>query len=226
MSIFVLKIIACITMVLDHIKYAIPETTCFATMYLGRMAFPLFAFLTGEGYAHTSNLKKYVKRLVIFAFISQIPFMLFRTLVGEWRMLNILFTLLFGLGAITVFDQLGKRYFLSIPMVAIFVFLGELLNVDYGGYGVACVWVLYIGRNYKFLRIVIFAILNFMYYQNRLLSGSLESFIPYIFATLPIVILMFYNGKLGRKTKYLYYVFYPAHMMVLYFINLFWIKGP
>lgn len=211
-------------MVLDHIKYAIPETTCFATMYLGRMSFPLFAFLAGEGFAHTSNLKKYVKRLIIFALISQIPFMLFRTLVGEWKMLNILFTLLFGLSAITVFDKLDKKYFLSIPMIAFFVFLGELLNVDYGGYGVACVWVLYISRKHKFLRIVIFAILNFIYYQNRLLSCSLGSFISYFFAIFPAVILVLYNGKLGYKIKYLYYVFYPMHMVILYLINLFWIK--
>lgn len=82
------------TMVLDHIKYAIPETAGFITQYFGRISFPLFAFLVGEGYSHTSNLKKYYKRLIVFALISQVPFMLFRTLVGEWRMLNILFTLL------------------------------------------------------------------------------------------------------------------------------------
>ena len=97
MSIFSLKIIACISMVFDHIKYAIPETTCFLTQYFGRMSFPLFAFLVGEGYSHTSNLPKYYKRLILFALISQIPFMLFRTLVGQWQMLNILFTLLLGL---------------------------------------------------------------------------------------------------------------------------------
>jgi len=110
MSIFIIKVIACITMVLDHIKYAVPETRCFATIYLGRIAFPLFAFLAVEGYKHTSNLRKYYKRLIIFALISQIPFMLFRTLVGEWRMLNIIFTLILGLFAITVFDKLDKKY--------------------------------------------------------------------------------------------------------------------
>ena len=59
MSIFVIKIIACVTMVLDHVKYAIPATENFITIYLGRIAFPLFAFLITEGYIHTSNLKKY-----------------------------------------------------------------------------------------------------------------------------------------------------------------------
>ncbi len=218
MSIFSLKIIACVTMVLDHIKYAIPETTCFATQYLGRIAFPLFAFLVGEGYCHTSNLKKYSKRLIVFALISQIPFMLFRTLVGEWRMLNILFTLLLGLGTIAVWDKFGKK---SIPIIALLVFLGKILRVDYGWYGVLSVFLLYVFRERKILRIFAFAMLNLIYYQNRLfLENSLPYLISYICTTIPVIFLLFYNGKLGRKTKYLYYLFYPLHMFLFYIINL------
>lgn len=205
-------------MVLDHIKYAIPETTCFATQYLGRIAFPLFAFLVGEGYCHTSNLKKYSKRLIVFALISQIPFMLFRTLVGEWRMLNILFTLLLGLGTIAVWDKFGKK---SIPIIALLVFLGKILRVDYGWYGVLSVFLLYVFRERKILRIFAFAMLNLIYYQNRLfLENSLPYLISYICTTIPVIFLLFYNGKLGRKTKYLYYLFYPLHMFLFYMINL------
>ena len=90
MTIFIIKIIACITMVLDHIKYVYEPSTNFATLYLGRISFPLFAFLLTEGYVHTSNIKKYAKRLLIFGIISQIPFMLFRMHVGNWIMLNII----------------------------------------------------------------------------------------------------------------------------------------
>ena len=85
-------------------------TSNFITEYLGRISFPLFAFLLVEGYLHTKNLKKYYKRLIIFAIISQIPFMLFRTLVGEWKMLNIMFTLLCGLLCITAYDKIKKEY--------------------------------------------------------------------------------------------------------------------
>lgn len=221
MSIFIIKIIACITMVFDHIKYAIPETRCFATIFLGRISFPLFAFLLGEGYSHTGNLKKYYKRLIIFAIVSQIPFMLFRTLVGEWRMLNIMFTLLLGLATITVFDKLNKKYYISIPIVCLIVSLGKLLNVDYGWYGVLSVFILYMFRNRKILRVFVFAILNFVYYYNVLvISYSLKSLISYVFATLPALLLIFYNGKLGRKTKYVYYIFYPVHMLILYLVTL------
>ena len=125
MSIFIIKIIACITMFLDHIKYAIPMTNNYVTKYLGRFAFPLFAFIITEGYVHTKDLRKYYKRLIIFAIISQIPFMLFRTLVGEYLMLNVIFTLLLGLISITVYDKIEKRYF-SIPICISIIFLNSL----------------------------------------------------------------------------------------------------
>lgn len=218
MSIFIIKIIACITMVLDHVKYAVPETRCFVTQYFGRISFPLFAFLIGEGYCHTKDLQKYCKRLVIFALISQIPFMLFRTLVGEWLMLNIMFTLMLGLVAITIFDKFGDKYYISLPAVAMVVILGEWLNVDYGWYGVLSVFVLYVFRNKKIARIFAFAILNVIYYRSK--AVIMTNFISCIFATVPVILLLLYNGQLGRKTKYIYYIFYPVHMIILYFIHL------
>ena len=82
----------------DHIRYAIPPTNNIATSILGRIAFPLFCFALVEGYVHTSSKQKYIKRLFIFALVSQIPFMLFRSMLGpnEWKMLNVMFTMLFG----------------------------------------------------------------------------------------------------------------------------------
>ena len=72
MSVFVLKIIACTAMFLDHIKYANPIFNNFFTEYFGRLALPIFAFLIAEGYSHTSDLNKYIKRIFIFGVISQI----------------------------------------------------------------------------------------------------------------------------------------------------------
>ena len=158
---------------------------------------------------------------MIFALISQIPFMLFRSLVGNWQMLNILFTLLLGILAITIFDKLGKKYYISLPLVFVVFYLGKILCVDYSWYGVAAVFVLYLCRNRKVLRIVAFAILNFIYYYPRLITHyATESLISYLCATLPVILLLAYNGKLGRKTKYGYYIFYPLHMVILYVANL------
>ncbi len=220
MSIFIIKIIACVTMVLDHIRYVFPQINNLLIMCLGRISFPLFAFLITEGYIHTRNLKSYYKRLIIFAIISQIPFMLFRILVGEYLLLNILFTLLLGLLTITVYEKINNKFF-SIPICLMLILGGEILNVDYGWFGVATVFVFYIFKNNKFLEMISFSFLTLVYYW---LVGILKYItIPiimlYIFTILPLFFIFAYNGKLGRRMKYFFYWFYPIHMIVLYFIK-------
>lgn len=111
MTIFWLKIIACVTMIIDHIKYAFPSTINEITMYGGRIAFPIFAFCAVEGYVHTSDFSKYLKRLVIFALISQIPFMLFSSLpLLNGGGLNVLFTILLGIMAIKLYESSDKKF--------------------------------------------------------------------------------------------------------------------
>ncbi len=219
MSVFVIKIIACITMVLDHVKYALPVTQNLLTIILGRVAFPLFAFLITEGFIHTSNLKSYMKRLFIFGLISQIPFMLFRTLVGEWKMLNIMFTLLLGLLAILAYSKIEKKY-LSIPLCILIIALGEILNVDYGWFGVALVLIIYIFKDHKILFPIIYITLVSTYLA--LIGVNLTAYLLYMIGyIIPLVIMMLYNGKLGKKIKYFFYCFYPAHMLILYGIYYF-----
>lgn len=220
MSIFTLKIIACITMILDHIKYAIPATDGSITKYFGRIAFPLFAFLITEGYVHTSSLEKYCKRLAIFAVISQIPFMLFRTLVGEWIMLNIMFTFLFGLLAIGVFDKI-KNKIISIPICFIIICLGEILRVDYGWFGVATVLVFYVFKQNRILQSIIFSTLVAVYYYSKGVFNLIttEILLFYLFTILPVFLICLYNGKLGRKMKYFFYWFYPVHLIIFYLVK-------
>ena len=221
MTSFIIKIIACITMVLDHIKYAIPETECFLTTYFGRFAFPLFAFLLVEGYSHTSDLKKYYKRLCIFALISQIPFMMFRTLVGDWKLLNIMFTLLLGLIAITILDKV-KRKWISIPLVLTIIALGKFLKVDYGWFGVATVVILYLFRDKKKILPYAFGVLVALYYYTMLKWRIFETeyFFSAIFAWISVLLMAMYNGKQGRKMKYFFYWFYPVHMIIIYLVSL------
>ena len=107
MSAFVLKIIAMVTMTCDHLSYLIFGKFSFLNL-IGRIAFPIFAYQITEGYTHTSNLKRYFLRLFVFALISQAPFMLFTSLVTNDFRLNIFFTLLLGLVAITIFDRLSS----------------------------------------------------------------------------------------------------------------------
>lgn len=149
---FILKIIALITMLLDHIKYAIPATNGLLTQYFGRISFPLFAFLITEGYIHTRSREKYIKRLLIFAIISQVPFMLFRTLVADKLMLNIIFTFLLGILGIEIFDYFKKNTEINkmlgnvivIISFLVIAMLGSYISVDYGWFGIVTVWIFYI----------------------------------------------------------------------------------
>jgi len=220
MSIFIIKIVACITMLLDHVKYAIPQTEGLLTIYLGRMAFPLFAFLLTEGYTHTKDLKRYYKRLIIFALISQIPFMYFRMLVGEFIMLNVIFTLLLGLIAINIYDKIDKKY-ISIPIVIAIICLGEILRVDYGWYGVLLMFIIYLFRNRKIWMIISVILLNIVFYYTKVGMDIINfRYIIYlVFTSSPLIIILLYNGSLGRKMKYFFYWFYPIHLAMLYFIN-------
>lgn len=105
-------------------------------------------------------------------------------------------------------------------MIALLVFLGKLVRVDYGWYGVLSVFVLYVFRERKVGRVLGFMLLSAIYYYKRLfIDYSKANLISYIFSNIPVILLLFYQGKLGRKTKYLYYIFYPVHMGILYIIH-------
>ncbi len=212
MTIFIIKIIACITMVLDHIKYVYEPSVNFVTLYLGRISFPLFAFLVTEGYFHTSNIKKYFQRLITFGIISQIPFMIFRMYVGNWMMLNIMFTLILGLMAILIFDKIENK-FISIPLVVFIILCGDFFHVDYGSYGVLLIFILYLFKNRKVLLTISYiGVIVLHYYLMGCLN--MNNIFNIVFTIFPITIILLYNGKQGKKLKYFYYWFYPVHMII------------
>lgn len=159
---FILKMFAIVTMTLDHVKYAIPTTNNFITKYFGRLAFPIFAFLVAEGMIHTKNRKKYLLRMTIFAVISQIPFMLFRSLFSDRFVLNVMFTFLFAIIGIIIFDWFEKiekfpSFFKFVIMVLVatsILMLTNFISTDYSWYGVATVWTFYVLKDKKILRTV------------------------------------------------------------------------
>ncbi len=126
MNSFQLKIIACILMAIDHIG-AIIYTDNDLYRVIGRLSFPIFAFLLTEGYMHTKNLKKYFLRLFIFAIIPQIPY----SLAFGMDILNIFFTLFFGMLAILIDDKIVNPYKKWIIIIGI-ILLSEILHRDYG----------------------------------------------------------------------------------------------
>ena len=218
MSIFVLKIIACITMFLDHIRYANPMFSNVIFQNLGRISFPLYAFMITEGYKHTSDIKKYYKRLIILAIVSQIPFMLFRKLVGEWKLLNIIFTLLLGMLCITVCEK-NKKSILALCISACIIVLGNIIKVDYGWYGVAMVFIFYLGKENKYILSILYTILTYSYFVYRKIN-IMEHKVYFACFFIPLILVLLYNGKKGKDMKKFFYAFYPVSLIVVYLVSL------
>ena len=232
MSAFVLKIIAMITMLCDHTSYLLFGH--FSELnYIGRIAFPIFAFQISEGYIHTKNLKRYFIRLFLFAIISQIPFMLFRSIFTSGFALNIFFTLFLGLVTIFVYDKFNKidcknivihyscKVF-SIFVVVIAAILAQVLKFDYGAFGIAIIFIFYLFKNKPLLMNIGIILSVIIYYWNGLQNSSL--FLTYlvivIFTCIPLAFINLYNHKKGKDMKYFLYLFYPIHLLIIYFLSL------
>lgn len=220
MSSFVLKLIAIITMFIDHVGYVIFDGFSFFN-YIGRIAFPIFAFQISEGYIHTKNLKKYFLRLFIFALISQIPFMLFHKIISNNFTLNIFFTLLLGLASIYIYDK-SKHKFFGIVISIIIGIIAEFIHCDYGFYGIAIILLFYVFKNNNLLSSISFIIAVTINYLIPIIKYGFYNIYLYlyIFTLIPIIFISLYNGKKGKNTKYLLYLFYPIHLLLIYGIYL------
>lgn len=216
MSSFVLKIIAIITMFIDHIGYAIFGKFSFFN-YIGRIAFPIFAFQISEGYTHTRNLKKYFLRLFIFAIVSQIPFILFGKIISNDFTLNIFFTLLLGLSCIYIYDK-SKYKIIGIISSILLGALSEFLHCDYGFYGVAIIFLFYIFKSDVIKSSMAFILATTIKYLIPIFKyGFYNVYLYLLICTLiPIIFISLYNGKKGKDTKYLLYLFYPIHLLLIY----------
>ena len=237
MTSFTLKIIALITMFCDHFGDAFLGHFSFLNL-IGRIAFPIFAFQISEGFIHTKNIKKYFIRLFLFALISQLPFYLFSMKVfGTTTLsLNVFFTLILGLLSIYLYDKITKlfekskeknaskkAYIYSLCAFFIVILLGSLadiLHTDYGFWGVLVVFMFYILKNNKIILTIVFGLFCILKYLSPLIETNFN--ILYIFITLftfiPIIFIDLYNGKQGYKIRYLLYIFYPVHLLLLYLI--------
>lgn len=221
MSSFVLKLLGIFFMLCDHISITFFGYTTFWNV-LGRLSFPLFAFQITQGYVHTSNLKKYLLRLLIFACISQYPFYLFSKHFSADIHLNIFFTFLLGIIACLAFDKIKLIVLKLISIVGI-ILLGELIKVDYGWFGITIILVFYIFRNHKIIMSSSIILLVFLKYINTMfLPATINYSVPFFIATcLSLIPILLYNKKQGPKLKYLFYAFYPAHLLILAIIKQF-----
>ena len=150
-----LHIIAMALMLMDHLWATLLPAQEWLTC-AGRLAFPIFAFMTVEGYFHTHDLKKYTLRLLLFALLSEVPFDLMYG--GTWFYpvhQNVIWTLLLGLLGVHLMETVRKKQklWVSLPVCAAVAAAGALLGTlgmtDYYGAGVLTVFAFYIFRGRK-----------------------------------------------------------------------------
>lgn len=215
----ILKWIAIISMLIDHFAsgflfaYNITSVQDFQGMYanmrlVGRLAFPIFAFLIVQGYQHTSDIKKYIRNLFLFALISEVPFDLaFYKQPMYWGHQNIFFTLFLGIIALALYEKFeqGEQILKQGLAVLLFGLLAEILAVDYGLYGVFFIVGLGILRDKKLIQALFIIVM-----------GSVQ-----MTASLAVIPLWFYNGERGRQNKWFFYIFYPGHLVLIYFLRLY-----
>ncbi|WP_019228211.1 TraX family protein [Sedimentibacter sp. B4] len=215
MNVLFLKAVALATMIIDHYG-AIFHSGENIYRIIGRIAFPVYCFLLVEGYFHTSNVKKYGKRLLLFAFISEIPFDLaFYGSVGFAHQ-NIFFTLFIGLAAIYFLEKKEQKYnFDKSLVIAAAGILAMVLSVDYSIMGVIYILSFYFTRNFSKKRQLLY-MAGIMLFIN-LMSSPLQQF-----SLLALPFIYFYNGEPGLNNKFLqilFYAAYPLHLLLFYFLN-------
>lgn len=227
-----LHIIAMTFMLMDHLWATLLPAQDWLTC-IGRIAFPVFAFMTVEGYFHTHNLKKYMLRMLLFALISEIPFDLMYG--GTWFYpihQNVIWTLLMGLLGIHLMETVHKNqkrwvYVLTAFVTVVFgMIIGTLCMVDYYGVGVLTVFVFYFfrGRRWwcllgQFLALywLNVELLGGLMYPVQLFGAEFEVCQQGL-ALLALIPIWLYRGRQGYHSKpfqYICYAFYPVHMLVL-----------
>lgn len=214
-----LKLIAVISMLIDHC--AIAFCTSYGTLYwimrgVGRIAFPIYAYLLVEGFFHTRNLKKYALRLLLLAIVSEIPFdyLVLGSFV-TFRLQNIFWTLLLGLCMMQSQKLIQIRYLgaagrqIQLLLLVVFCAAAWALKTDYDYRGIMLIGLFfwfYGAQDQQTLFGCIWLILTQGTLRIPLLVGYGAAYL----------LLRYYNGMRGSwNGKGFFYAFYPVHLTVL-----------
>ncbi|MEY8392050.1 TraX family protein [Lachnospiraceae bacterium 45-W7] len=202
----VLKCIAMVSMLIDHAG-AVLYPQYIVLRMIGRLAFPIYCFLLVEGAMHTRDIRKYEIRLLLFALVSEVPFDLAFHGRTWWENQNVFFTLFLGVLAIDLMQEAGNK--LSVFLIFVLAAVAaEALHTDYGGAGIVFIVCYYLLYQKKILKQIMFLAENFLLY------GLGVQF----YASIAVLPMLLYNGKKGPSLKYVFYVFYPLHLLILYLI--------
>lgn len=206
-----LEWIAILTMLIDHIGY-----TFFPNEYLwriiGRVAFPLYCFLMIIGLERTKNKKRYLKRLLLIACISQIPvYLLFDT-----PNLNVVFTLLLAATIIYRYEccKTKKKYLILLAGIVAAGLASTYM--EYGLYGISLCFCYYFLKNSPMMIILIHTLLNFLH--STLLNGSIFDLQFYSLVGSFVILTCKFLPNIHIQRNF-YRSFYPLHLFILVFVQ-------
>lgn len=227
-----LHVLAMALMLSDHVWAAVFPNVRILTC-IGRLAFPIFAFMIVEGYFHTRNFRKYLLRMLCFALISEIPFnLLYSGLPFYLFHQNVLWTFLIALLGIRVMELVRQKGKLLLTIGVCFLTVivcalsATVLMTDFYGFGVLMVFTFYFFRGRKwwcflgqlvFLWIINVDIMGGMYYPVELFGKTYEV-VEQGLAMLALIPIWLYRGRKGYSSKgfqYFCYSFYPLHCLIL-----------
>lgn len=215
-----LKILAAITMTIDHIGLQLfPHITILRI--IGRLSFPIFAYMIAEGCLYTKNKRRYLGTMLIFAFILQLVY--FFVMHSLFQCILVTFSL--SILLIYAYDNAVKKdtdkdfgilllafiFVLFTTKVMPVILSGTNYFVDYGFWGVMIPFFVYLGKTKE---------QKLLYFSAGLILLSASIGIIQWFSLAAIPLLALYNGKRGQaRMKNFFYIYYPAHLAIIYVIN-------
>lgn len=212
-----LKLIACVTMLIDHIGAVFfPPMIWFRL--IGRISFPIYCFLLAEGIHHTRSPLKYGLRLLLVAVISELPYDLLFYGRFTWLRNSVMVTLLLGFGAGITMKQFPGwiKLIVSLP----FLLTGRYLGSSYGMWGVAMVVMFLLTKDVPCRPAVQLPLMVLLSLRMAGFPAHVGIQIYAIGAMLPIALYSGEKQSRGKALQWVFSLFYPAHMLLLLLIKI------
>lgn len=222
---FTLKIMAIIFMTMDHMYTILPKEFNIPIWfgYFGKLAAPIFFYLVVEGFYYTSSRKKYISRVLSMGLVMVFVDIVFKIHNNIFLSVGFGLLMLSGIELLKNSRQDNINKLKGIILTVLFFILG--LTTEASLYGVGMFLIFYLFRNNKLVAYFVYSLFSLFPLINFIGPDFLEAAMLWdyqwmmIFAIIPISM---YNGKLGlnnRFTKWLFYWFYPLHLIVLTVIS-------
>ena len=234
-----LKLIACFTMLIDHIGAtfvlkALSQATGATKVELlelynvlravGRLSFPIYCFLLVEGTSYTRDSRKYAIRLLVCALLAELPYDLMRYGRITFEHQSVMLTLLLGFMMLTVMKKCPNAL-LKLLLVLPFAAVAQQLHTEYGWKGIAVIGVFAFSRDFPYKYVWQFFCLWCIFSPDHLMMFNWLDGFKYkiqelcVFALVPIALYDGHKSTNSRLVQWMFYLFYPVHLMVIHLVS-------